>query len=263
MPPSAQWQATVRGLELGAGTNYEVEPDGIGGLGVPTPAVQDYARGDRDGTVSGRDLYERRVLTLPIHVLGTTAEDVMGNLRTLKTAWKREKSTDEVELELRLPGFPGATETLSYFGRPRGMAVNLEHLKAGYVPALLTFEALDPLGYEPEDAATYTGLSGTFNVTGDGDEDTDRVLIEVTGNGGTPRLVSTTDGGLDITFAEALAGAATRTLDLRAHTCTDGGTDHYDELSPVSSWFVIKPGANSITLTGAASVDVTIRHAHT
>lgn len=266
MTVSQEWRGSIRSLEFGAGTSYPIGPTGIGGLGLPVPRTFDQARGDRDGMVASRDLYDRRVLSIALTVLGDTASadlpgDAMTNLRTLKTAFAREETLDEVELELRVPGFPGAAETLTFFGRPRGLEADLSKLAQGVIPVLATFVALDPLGYEPE-AVEATGASGAFTVDNDGDEDTDRVVIEVTGNGGTPRITNATDGGGDVTFGTTLAALSTRTIDLRAHTVEDGGSDHYDELSSASTWFVLKPGTNSLTLTGAASVDVTVRAAH-
>lgn len=261
MTVNEEWRGAIAGLEFGDGTDYPYDEDGPSGLGLPPVVSSDSDRGDRDGSTAGADRYGRRVLTFPLVILGTSSSDALEKLATLKGAWPRQDSYDEVELELRYPGFPGSTSTLSYFGRPRGLVADTRLLRKGAtIRTLCTFEALDPLGYEPEEESN-GHTAGAFTVDNDGDETTDRVVLEITGNGGTPRVVNTSDADGDV-WLDTLAGAAIRTIDLRAHTVSAGGTPAYADLNPASTWFRLRPGTNNLTLAGAASVDFTLRPAH-
>ena len=256
MAISTDWQGNLGNLTFGAGTDWQIDAPGITGLGIPTARTRDAERGAGHGDVGGDDVLPRRILTVPLVGFFATPGDAWTAFETdLKVAWA-ESIVDEA-LDLRLPGMP--TTGRRFYGRPRGVDEDLADLKSSTIRGLCTFEALDPFGYGDEEFETG---SGTFDVVNAGTASTDRVVLTITGNGGAPKIVNANDDGGDVTFAETLAGGAVRVVDLRAHTITDaGGTDAYDELAPGTLWTVLHPGTNSLTLTGAASVDVAFRPA--
>lgn len=254
MAITADWQAELRTVTIGAGTDYPFTTP-VSGLGIPAVRSRDLELADRHGSHGGApDRLLRRILQLPVGVDGSTPADAYTKLHTLKSAW-RPADSDE-PFDLRLPGQP--TTVVRYYGRPRAVDVDLRHLRSGWADALLTFEALDPYAYGPTDTAT---VVTTLAVTNAGTVATDRITLVLEGNGGTPVITNTTAGGT-IEFVSALALGVTRTLDVRARTMVDaGGADVYHELTAATSWFDLAPGANTITLSGAASVDVTWRPA--
>lgn len=252
--PLALWQASLRETVFGASTSFPfVGP--IGGLGLPVPRTFDLDR-HGDGAVGADDPLPRRVLTFPIGfgADGSTSPAAAGALvQTMKSAWRR--SPVDLELGLYLPGFAGE---LVYFGRPRGLDLDLAHLKSGYSSGLFTFEALDPLGYG--EAIEYAADAGPITVENPGDATTDRAVVTIVGNGGTPELSNAGDGGNAIFFANAVGVGEVLELNLHDRTIIDAfDVDRFADLSPYSTWFRFTPGDNELTLTGAATVAVTFR----
>jgi hypothetical protein len=249
------WQGNLASLTFGAATDVPFTGP-IGGLGVPVPRTRDSERGAGHGDAGGDDVLPKRVLTLPLgcdgHADPAAAWDL---LEQVKAAFA--ETIVDVPLDLRLPGMP--TTGRRFYGRPRGLDADLTNLKSGWIDVLGTFDALDPFGYGDEDLVTG---AGTFDVVNVGSAATDRVVLTITGNGGSPTGDTAADDGGDVSFAVALGGGEVRVVDLRAHTVVTGsGDDAYDELSPGSLWTVLQPGTNGLTLTGAASVDVALRPA--
>lgn len=262
MAISADWQGNVRALTFGAGTDWEIEPPGISGLGIPTPRTNDAERGDRHGDVGGLDVLPRRILSIPLVTTRDSAGAAWTALESeLKVAFA-ETSSDE-ELDLRLPHVdPAPLVVRRFYGRPRGLSEDLTLLKTGTVRALCTFEALDPFGYG-DPIVGDVEAPGTFTVDNIGTAATDRVVLHFVGNGGVPVLTNADDDGLAVIFGESIAGGEDRIVDLRDATVVDlAGDDYYGELSAVNQWFELRPGANDLTLAGATSVVVTFRPAY-
>lgn len=253
MAITVDWQAELRGLTVGASTSYPFT-SGIDGLGVPQVRASDTELSRRHGEYGGYDVLERRVVSLPVAIDGTSLADTYQKLQALKAAWR--PSVADLGLDVRLPGQPATV--LRYYGRPRGLTADLARLKNSWADTLLTFDALDPFGYGAE--AT-TVITGSGPVTNAGDADTDRVVLTINGNGGTPRVENTTADGY-IAFDRALAGGAAYTLDVRARTVLLGTAARYEDVTPGSPWFVLVPGANTLVVTGATSVGVTFRPAY-
>lgn len=246
------WTAALGGLTIGDGTPYGfTRVDGL--LRPATRRVRE-ERGDRHGSVAARDALEDRQLSFGLRVKGATPAATWTLMEALLEAWQPVAA--DTALDVLAADLAGGSRR--FFGRPGPVEDDgLVNLRFGLIDCLATFDALDPLGYGPE--VTLAGQSGTFNATNDGTAPTDRIQITVNGNGGTPRLESTTDGGAAIAFASAVTG--TRVIDVRGADVRDGSVSTYGELSPASTWFDLVPGANELVLTGAASVDVTWRPA--
>lgn len=240
---------------FGDGTAYPfVREGGIQGLGNPDIREFDTPRGDRDGDVGGLDRNTPRILRFALEL--DQHATFMADLRALKAAWR---STTDTTLDIRHPLFDSTDNILRFYGRPRTLEANVDTVDLnGFIPVLATYKCLDPFGYGAEE--TVSDASSPASVTSDGDVPTDRFTIEVTGNGGTPVITSTTDEASAVVFNTTLAGAAVAVLDFRAHSMTVGGTPAY-QLAAGSRWFRLLPGANTLTFTGCASIEVVHRPA--
>lgn len=263
MAITEDWQIELpdRSLMLGAGTVYDISRD-LGGLkgfiGSAPVRRKDLERNLGHGSVPGHDTYAEQPLTIPVGINGVgftdaaRQADAMAKARALRTGW-RIATTGELRLDARLPGMPETV--MSWFGRPRDVGETEWTWTFGRLQLTAEFDALDPVVYGAEQ--TLLTQSGTFNVTGTGDADTDRLVLTFHGSGGTPVLVNNTNGGT-ITFTAAQAG--TTVVDVRAQTCTVSGIDHIADISTASTWLGLTGGVtNSLTLTGATSVDLTWR----
>ena len=116
MTITTAWQGELaaRSFTFGRGTSYPGIGGIVGAYGTPTPEATDLRLTGRDGTVGGIDRYPKRVLRIPMQVLGDDGAGVDTNLAALKAAWRR--SDTDLALSLRLAG----TTTLTYWGGPVG-----------------------------------------------------------------------------------------------------------------------------------------------
>lgn len=241
MTITVDWQAELRGVPLGAGTSYILTGQ-ITGLGLPGPRTSDAERGLSPGDVFGFDVDARRVLTVPIGVNGADAAAGWALLETLKTAWAT--STVDVPFDLRLPGFSSVARR--YYGRPRGIEVDLTLLRLGYIDVLATFEA-DPYAYGPEVVVALA--DGDTVVTSLGSAPSDRYSIELAVTEAYVTLDNSAEDEPALTLVDVPTPAI---LDGRARTVVDdGGVDRYGHLAPGSGWPVLFPGANTLSLSGA------------
>jgi len=258
MTITTAWQGELaaRSFTFGRGTSYPGIGGIVGAYGTPTPEATDLRLTGRDGTVGGIDRYPKRVLRIPMQVLGDTGADVDTNLAALKAAWRR--SDTDLALSLRLAG----TTTLTYWGRPRGLDDSrLGKVEAGAALVTATFDCLDPLAYG--DTVTVAADSSTpIPLTNSGNATSYRCTLTVAGNGGTPVLTNPDDpDGGDITFTVALAGGSSYVIDLAAMSVTKASVNHEQDVSASSQWFGLAPGTNNIAFTGCASVAADFRPA--
>lgn len=251
-----EWQGSLDegDFVFGADTDYEGSGP-IGGLGNPKPRGTDQPRGSFDGDAGGRDTLPKRILTFPLNLDAPTAGGVWSLRSPLLVAF-RESKTDRT-LDLRLPGFP---TDLRYFGRARGVDLDLKDLKSGHGDAQAIFEALDPFAYGPE--VELEDLTDAFTVANAGDSATDRVVATITGDGGIPRLDNTTTGGF-VVFNVALPADEIAVIDFRSRTMVnEAGVDRLGRLEVASPWLRLEPGDNDLELAGASSVSITLRPAY-
>lgn len=137
--PLSLWQAELRTLVMGDGTNYPFDAEvGIGGLGMPPPKAQQVELFHEDGAYRAADFKNVRIVTIPF-ILGGTPAEVFGWLDDLNTAWETTTASD-VTLQLNLP-FHG---TLTLTGRPDGLEANAINSHFGLISAVGTFIGLDP-----------------------------------------------------------------------------------------------------------------------
>lgn len=258
MTITSAWQGELaaRSFTFGRGTNYPGIGGIVGAYGTPTPDADDLRLAGRDGMSGGLDRYPKRVLRIPMQVLGDGGAGVDTNLAALKAAWRRSDS--DLALSLRLAG----ASTLTYFGRPRGIDDSrLGKVEAGTALVVATFDCLDPLAYG--DLVTVTADSSSpIPLTNSGNATSYRCVLTVAGNGGTPVLTNPDDpDGDDITFTAALAGGSSYVIDLADMSVTKASVHREQDVASSSQWFGLAPGANNITFTGCASVAAEFRPA--
>lgn len=241
MTITSDWQVEVGGVTLGAGTDY-ILTGPVTGLGLPAPRTADQERGNSPGDVGGFDVDSRRILTVQVGVNGQDAADGMDLLEQLKAAWT--SSPVDVTFDLRLPGYDAVARR--WYGRPRGVDVELGLLRLGYIDALCTFEALDPYGYgDPVEVAIGGGETPLVSL-GSAPSDRWTLVLDIDTAPATFSVGATNEPPL------TLETLGTVILDGRARTVDDGeGADGYAWLAPGSGWPVIAPGSHPVTLTGA------------
>lgn len=133
--------ATLGALVLGAGTAYQIDPDGIGGLGIPPAKTADTVLDGRDGSYAGPDFMGPAVITIPITILAADDAELDTLITALKTGWAPAR--DGVDVGLVIAGVPGSNGT--YAGRARELTLDLTQAKNLTAKALLRFDALTPV----------------------------------------------------------------------------------------------------------------------
>jgi hypothetical protein len=244
MTITADWQAELAGVTVGAGTPYEFSGP-MTGLGLPAPRTADLERGLSPGDVGGQDVDARRVLTVQVSIDAPdeTAASVWALFDQLKAAWAT--TPVDVPFDLRLPGFDAANRR--WYGRPRGVDADVTLLRLGHIDALCTFEALDPYGYgDPVEVALVDGETPLVNP-GTAPSDRWTLTADVTAS---PTTFSA--GGTEPPLTVEWSGDGEVLIDGRARTIVDAlGADLYPALTPGSGWPILTPGSTPVTLTGA------------
>ncbi len=259
MAITADYQGNIRTTTFGAGTNYSILTDGVQGLGTPSTRGVTLTRGFSHGLAGSYDRLDSRRISIPFKLTAATAATAQGYVDDLKAAFA--PSDVDIELQLRTPGTPATV--MSYFGRPRQVAVGNELLAVGVIDVLGIFESLDPLAY----GATETDLNntGSFTVTNSGDVASDRCTITVTSNGSGAMTLQngSAEGDPTITWGSTLSNGTVRVINLRnATVTTSGGDDKADELSSASTRFwSLESGANSIVAANMSDADFSFRSA--
>lgn len=264
MTITADWQVELpdRSLLIGSGTSYRLRvTGGFGGLfDIPAAEVTDLARSGSDGTSPSRLRSTSRMLSFRVLIDGTAAA-TSTSLHTLVTKWRPVTDATETPLDVRVPGSPETV--MRFFGQPRDLTTDTRRFNTGTVESSAEFLALDPFAYGAEVADD--GNTGTFTIAaanlGDLGADTDRVTLTINGNDGTPTLTNTTTGGT-LVFDTALATGSAYVVNLHTRAVTLSGVASPGVVSATSTWFRLKGGVeNSLTLTGAADVDIDYRPA--
>lgn len=258
MAIDTDWQARLveRDFMIGRDTDYP-GIGGIQGLGILEPRRTDQPRGHRDGDARGRDRYPARNLAIPVTVLGDTDDTIWANYRALAVAWRR--SDVDLQLELRIPG--AAEEVLSYFGRPGSLDGQPRGLKS-VIRTAAEFRC-DTYAYGAE-VSTATDNSSPLTIAaataGDPGANTDRAVLTIVGNGGTPVVTNTTTGGV-LAFAVPVTG--TYVVDLHTQRTVKATVTKDHEVAASATWFDLAGGVdNVIDFAGCASIQLDYRPAY-
>lgn len=252
MTLTADWSVEYNGVIVGAGTSYKLLVAGTSIGGLPITRTADQPRGSAHGIVASTDRLGGRTITLALAcTLGSSS--VWTTYQAFRNAWTPASS--DQPLDLRMSGLP--QNVMRFYGRPRDVVEDVELWSRGLIRWLATFQATDPKMY----GILASGSGTSYTVTNSGASASDRITVTLTGDGGTP-LVTNATTGKTIRFASTVAAGASRVLDVRARTCVDGsGVDKRAELSNLTTWLDLSAGANSITVTGAASAQLEWRPA--
>src|SRR5688500_8532663 len=117
------YQLELRGVLMGYGTDYQIRPEGIGGLGSPAAKVRQVTLAHDDGSYAATELLTERVITVPITITGDAPDDAVDKFVALTTAWT---PGGDVVLHGQLPGWGHWSVT----GRSRPAASDLSNLKS-------------------------------------------------------------------------------------------------------------------------------------
>jgi hypothetical protein len=139
--PSADYQASISGLLMGAGTAYEFGTAGISGLGNPKAKTADVPLDMADGAFGAPDYLDVRTLLLHLEIMEADAGAAFDALATLATAWR--PTTADIDLHIQLPGWGH----IYYVGRPRSLDDDCTLVRSGLITAIGEFVALDPIAH--------------------------------------------------------------------------------------------------------------------
>jgi hypothetical protein len=266
-----KYTGSVRGVTFGLGQeDYMWGTDAPTGLGIPTPLSNDTLMANR-GSFGGIDRVSKRIIRVPITIVGNpallgevllnSAEVAERSLDALKRAWR--PSTTVVELDLRLSG-----PERRFFGRCRGLEVDVTRIDQGIIYADGNFEALEWLAYDTEVIlSSAPDTSSPVVIPNPGTSATTRCVIRVNGNGGVPVLVNTDDPFQGfVRFRKPVANGQSITVnlhDFRIFNPADESSRD-DMISPLSTFFVIEanPTGNVINFSGCASIEYRVRPAY-
>ena len=282
MTTTADWQVELRGLILGAGTDYEVSGP-WDGLGLPGLRTSDAERPLDDGDDLGADWHEGRLLKFAWHLLADDEADALDLAQALTVAWGRSQT--DIEMGLQLGGRQRIVR-----GRPRSCEIDLDRLPQATPRAVCTFKAGDPRIYDVTEQSGQCGLQiveggltfgtisptaggvtfGTITAGGgwitaenEGTADTPCVLT-IEGPVTDPRVVLIAEDGTQKTVDLTLTvpGGSRVVIDSHDGTVTqDGSTSQFAALTAESTpvrQFRLPPGTNSLRFL-AASPDADAR----
>jgi hypothetical protein len=120
MPPgdliTGDFQVEIQGLLTGDGTDYELGPQAISGLGEPKPKTRDFTLQGQAGSIGAGDYSDVRVVLIDYVVCARcevvsaeltdeSVETAIANMQTLAAAWAPVADPAGVELHFQLPGF--------------------------------------------------------------------------------------------------------------------------------------------------------------
>lgn len=141
--PSADYQASLRGLLMGAGTPYLFGVGGIDGLGNPSAKTADVQLDGRNGEYASPDYLDVRPLLLHLEIVKDTDEDAFTALELLNAAWL--PSTSNINLHIQLPGIGH----VYYIGRPRSLEADCTEAPSGHISCIGEFVAMFPTAQAP------------------------------------------------------------------------------------------------------------------
>jgi len=286
MSLDANYQAELpdRAFRFGAGTRYGFDPEGLKGFGVPRLRDRRQSRPQDHGTYPGPQYADERLFRWTLELLADTEAEALELAADLAAAFAPIEESATIDLTFRLAGVDYLVR-----GVPSRCETDIARLRSSSPRADIEFAAVDPRIYLLEEqvatvnpVALTGGLSyphgyphGYGTVTGGGG------LITNAGNfWAYPEVITVTAGAAGassislehvereqtITVLTALAPGETLVFDFARRTVKLNGTASRsgDVLRPVSEWWHLDPGVNTIRLnvaTGGASAEIRWHHA--
>jgi len=246
---------TINGVDLGGLFTAIEVADGL--FGVPPVRQSDDDVQGRTGAVASAPWLGPRVITIGGALVGATRSDLIQSTRDLMrivhndgrpfTLGREHDAADgpvKVEGEARYQGGLDQVERLGLLGHR------------------VAFDLLLLDGYFHASQATSSGpITGTKSVVVDGDASTSRVTVRFSGGSTSQRLTNTTTGGW-IQYTGSTSTAVD--VDVRAFkalqsTTVRTGNITFSSPDGTRPWLTLRPGVNTLTLTGGGSCTVTWR----
>lgn len=148
------WQASIRGLTLGEGTEYHITDWGIGG--TSEVRTTDSPRAQQDGDWLGVDTYAGISRTMTVYMRAGTSTEVQTLCNELVRVWRNYLYESGVEFWIYMPGM----EPLRMLGRPRRISLDKSRLLQGRITATIQFDSPYPAMFGAI-TTTSTGLQST------------------------------------------------------------------------------------------------------
>jgi len=278
------WQMEYRGAALGSGTAFDmVQIEGL--LDLPEIQTSDRLRLRRHGLYQGDDFAGRRAVVLTLEVDAADVDALNTELSTLLEITR--PGLEESPLILQIPGVAdGGKRRLNVRPRRRNVPVNLDFYY-GLPLVTVEFVATDPRIYNDTESLSLTALpaggggllfpaaaplvfvesttNGDVNAQNDGTFPVAPVL-RVDGPITNP-TIENLEQGKTLELDIVVAGGDFLLIDTEARSIMLNGTaSRYSSLLPVSEWWDLEPGANTIrfrsdTNTEDAVLSVSFRSA--
>lgn len=242
-------------ITFGVGGDYLWESAPTG-LGIPTPDFTD-TNLPGDGIYAGVDRLRKRIIRIPILLVADSL--IESRINALKSGWRPGSRTKELDLRLE-----GAARR--YYGRARGLEVDVTNIKQGVVTAFGNFETISPYAFALTSNTVAASTSGQIIVPNLGTAPSRRCVLTVVGNGSRPFIENRADPYIGfIRFKTTLANNAVRRINLNTFkVSTSDGQPRDNEISIETSFFQIEPHptGNQIVFTGCKSVAASVRYAY-
>ncbi len=241
----ADFQLSYAGVTAGPGTEYRI--NSIEGIrSMPELRTSDYARLHHHGAYSGVDVLEGRIITVALTVVGTSASDFDTTLTALEGAMV-PLLTGSSPMSYKLPS--EVQRRVNTRARKRALLIEPSY-KLNWAKMTVELFCGDPRIYD--DTLTTTAISGTTTITNAGNFEA-RPVITVTPSSSPVTITNAGDHSNKIVLATSSVGSIPSpcVIDLLNRTVVDGGgANRFDVVDPTTTWFVLAPGANAITVTG-------------
>lgn len=251
----SQYQWTYNGWTFGESTAVDVV--GVDGLGLPDIEDADLPLASSDGAQAGLDFYSGRTIRFDLELVA--ASDAA--LETLQDTIRRATVKQSVDLPLTLQLAGQAAKRIDC--RPAGRRTKVDNrYSLGSPITELEFRAVDPFFYLGTADTVPIAASATGSLPNDGDSAT-WFTATIAGPATNPKLLHVASG-LYLDFSDngglVVPGGQSLVIDSRKRTSIlNSSTNAYGYLTPLSEFFTLDPGANSVTYTitagsGAASL---------
>lgn len=259
MPGLLDHQFNFSGVTIGDGTDFPLYE--VTGLDAPDVRDSDEDRFDRDGSVGGKHLFGKRIVTVRCDIAKANATDLETSLNTLRGAYKRDMYPNlEKPLYFKLPGM--GERFVNARCTKRRIPVDERHARLN-PEIVLEFRCPDPLQYAEALQTTTWSADATVQVLNNNGNMAMYPVIEMDATATSPLNIVNDTLGRQITINQTFS-AGTLIVDLFKNTIKgDDGVDYYGNVNTLSKWWWLVPGNNSIRVVtnGIAARRVKWRHA--
>jgi len=261
----SNYQITFNGLTIGAGTQYQILS--IDGLGGTSPLrIQDENRGYLDGSYTGRDFYDERMVSITMLVLGDNSNTAQYYYKQLQSYFAPQPLGYYVDptgntpaanqLKLFTYRLTGDTGDKRMYGRSRGLVTPINaDFTYGYIQTRVDLVFPDPRYYDD----IGTSQSGTtFAVANTGWATSCPVITIASCN----TSGNITDGTVTMYFANLTSGH-NLTVDLLQRVIYYDGYPARNKMTSASTGFLaLSPNSSGTWTSTVGSMATTYRNAY-